>query len=305
MGGRPIDLVSGAMMSHAAIDAFVDGSAITMTNAPYGAVQANSVRYEAFATGVDGQMMTISKSGAMLLIEDGFKIVTMNPGAMSTVDGRTISIPLAGGGIILDGTPLSLVTTTEIVLASVTTGGAILATGVDGQKITISQSDSAIVAWDRTSVTTIPQGSEAVFDGKTISAAGTPGVVVIDGSLVRLPTSINALSSAFVADGHEQDISIWQSGSAILVADMESTTAIAFGSEALFDGKTFSAPATAGIAIIDGSTMHLTYSTASSGLTVATTATTTLTAKAANTAGPSPLFLAIALLTGLLLILCF
>lgn len=261
----------------------LDGAAIALTSDTSDATPATASLSEAYMTGVGGERMTIVQSGGLLLVEGKSTTVTLAPESQTAVDGRIISVPHQGADPMVDGAVMTL----SGVDPSASTQDEAAATGIDGERISVLQSRSLLLVEDTSSTVTLAAGASVVMDGQTIEAPRTDTGAILDGTSIALTAAPNAATPIHPGqvmglrttgtDGHA--ITILQSGAGVIIEDGSSSTYVAPGSQAVFDGEIVSASAVTGVVVIDGSTAKLETMTAGGGASATTGATITATAE--------------------------
>lgn len=177
--GRTISVGSAASY------AVVDGTS-TLALAP---AVIGSGSQKATITGSNGQNILFSENReGELIVADGSSTLTLQSGAATIFDGRTISAGSAGA--VVDGT-----STLSLNQDPIVTGSSLKTiTGARGQNIVLSEnSSSELVIADDSSTITLKAGQTTVFDGMAISAGSSDAVV--DGTKTVSQVTTTASSS--------------------------------------------------------------------------------------------------------------
>ncbi|KAK5135210.1 hypothetical protein LTR08_005459 [Meristemomyces frigidus] len=267
----------------------LDGSSVALTAADAEQTAAE----EAIATGSDGQPFTIAQSGSLVILADASLTTTLPIGYQATLDGNSISLSSIGGIADVDGTLVSL-SSYETVAS---TAAEAVITGSSGQRVTVSQSGSLVILADASLTTTLPLGSQATFDGETISVPNSGDVANVDGSAVTLSGSADPMTStaaeAVITGSSNQQVTVLQQGSSLILQAASTTVTLIAGEQTTIDGQTISAPSSSGVVVVDGSAVPLSHTPpttskhATSGPEVSTAAASTQTSStsASSSAG--------------------
>jgi hypothetical protein len=146
-----------------------------------------------------------------------------------------------------------------------------VATGADGQAVTVVQQSGSVVLAAGGSGTTVPAGATATFAGDSIVAPASSGAfATVNGigvPLTRIAATAEAQQRAVFTGADGQLVTMSQQGSSYIVLDGGSTTTIARGATAIIDGQLIVAPSSAGApALFDGTPVQLSPAPTDDGL---------------------------------------
>lgn len=128
-----------------------------------------------FVTGISGQKIAFSGYGGHLVIADHGNTATLNPGEITTFDGRVVSVEPQGSYAVVDG-----MSTIKLGSQPTVPGMAATTSGTAGQSLTLSKNED---------------GDLIVADGNSTITLGAAEATTIDG------LAISVDSSGFVLDG--------------------------------------------------------------------------------------------------------
>ncbi|KAK5726372.1 hypothetical protein LTR17_012803 [Elasticomyces elasticus] len=203
---------------------------------------------QAVVTASDGQQVTVSQQGSSIILAAGTSKATLAQGSTTIFAGQTISADSSVGGVLVGSSSVLLTQPSYAAPQAIVTAS-------DGQQVTFSQQGSSVVLAAGTSKVTLAQGSTTVFAGQTVSAASSPGAVLVGSSSILLSSSSYAAPQAIVTASNGQQVTAVQQGSSVVLAVGSSSTTLAQGSSATFAGQTIAAYSS-GI-VVDGSSVQL------------------------------------------------
>lgn len=192
--------------------------------------------------------MQVFTANGHLIAADGTSSITLQGGQATTFDGRTISAPLTGSSVMIDGS-----STLTLVADNIETSAQATITGAQGQSVRLSEVNGHLVAADGTSSITLQAGQVTTFDGKTLSAPLSGSFIVADGSTISLSDGTASAPTSTITGAQGQNIHISDQNGELLIADGSSTITLHAGQVTTFDGRTISAGSGASDAVVDGS----------------------------------------------------
>lgn len=225
---------------------------------------------------------------SMILQADG-SATTMAPGAAGVFAGQTISVPRSGSNIVnVDGDSITMQAlmgdgTTRLPASAVWTH--------DGQTFTAEmQGDSTVLLVGPSTTVHVAAGSSVTLGNEVISVLPKGGVLVHDGTTVTLSRAAATTGPAGAITTLEHDgetISAFNSGSSVVLMIGDRTITLADGAQTTLGDEVFSAAATGGAVVVNGTTT-LSLPTTTSGTVSPTSGSSQVTEDSTRTLSASP-----------------
>ena len=200
----------------------------------------------------NGQTITAIQSGSSLILQDGSSTTTIGEGEAATFAGETIIAAPTEDAVFVNGniTPLSAAEGVEGASQAVITAG--------GHTITAVDAGNSVLLVDGSTTKTLQDGSDAVFQGQTISAQEGGMAVVVNGHTSTLTSAIALATGQAIVTADDHTFSVLDLPGFVVVQDGTSSLTIRDGATATFDGQTITALASGNAVVVDGKTMSMT-----------------------------------------------
>ena len=264
------------------------GSAATMLGqtvsvpASGGGVLANgkavSLSAVAVLTAFNGQQLTVLQSASSVVIIGAGTTTTIRDGGVATVYGQTISVASNGGDVVADGRTVS---STALAATDLTQA---VATGSDGQQLTILQQGSSYVVQGASTTAMLRAGAVTTIQGLNMSLPMSGGDVVVDGQTAFFSTApATVLTQAILTDTSGRRTTVEQQGSSFIIDDGTTKGTLHAGSSTIIEGQTFFVPTSSGLLVANGRTIALSTTVGA----IPSVRTSPITHTATSTTAPS------------------
>lgn len=232
---------------------------------------------------------TAEPLGSSMILQADGSATTMAPGAARVFAGQTISVPRSGSNIVnVDGDSITMQAlmgdgTTRLPASAVWTHG--------GQTFTAEmQGDSTDLLVGPSTTVHVAAGSSVTLGNEVISVLPKGGVLVHDGTTVTLSRAAATTGPAGAITTLEHDgetISAFNSGSSVVLIIGDRTITLADGAQTTLGDEVFSAAATGGAVVVNGTTT-LSLPTTTSGTVSLTSKSSQVTEYSTRTLAASP-----------------
>lgn len=190
--------------------------------------------------------------------------VTIGSGSATTV--VALETNAASTNLIVGGSTVPVMPQRGTITAapeSVTEAASMALITTNGQTITAIQAGSSLLLQCGSSTSTVAANEAATFAGETILAMPTEHAVFVNGNILPLTAAkgVEGASQAVIsANGHT--ITALDAENSVLLVDGSMTRTLLDGSDAVFQGQTFSAQETGMAVVVNGHTSSLTSAVA-------------------------------------------
>jgi hypothetical protein len=226
------------------------------------------------------EVFTAILTDGSAVVHGGGGVVTVEPGKAETFGGQAISVPLEGNLVNVDDHVLSF-STVEMATATGSEQDNTQATAVftvSGRAITAMVQGSSLVLQAAGTATTIAQGAEVTFIGRTVSFPKSGGDVLgVNGQLVTMQalasggSNLRISASAVWTQGGSTFTAQMQGDSTIVLEAPSTTMRLEPGSTFTIGDTVYSVPAAGGVLVHDGTSVTLDRATTTDSAAITTT----------------------------------